>query len=444
MPTAFVTPGTVVRDDTVVGVMSTTTKDSKSVNLKPNLSPGALRGRFGLRICLGVPLLLIMRAFPVFILSIASMNLESVLQSLFPSSNVSTYIYMLLLPHVSWLTFTESFFSIVVLFKKMIIGKFRSGVRSKSAWNDFRYWMMRRIKNDPMFHQAMSPWNSCELLSIKYRLLGAKIGSRVNIDFFEIVEYDLLSVGDDCVFGSGVKIYASDEVEAIPITLANNANVLDHSVLLPGVKVGKEAITGTYTIGPKNHHFPDFSVSTGCQNGEPILLRKRLGDIAGKNSGLPEDERQMVLQARSRHKSTCCWLFFNLWVILCVIVWMPMANFFYLGVVLYWYFTPLSLFWSFMITPLLFHVCDLAHVLVVLAVKWILVGKYKKGNYPYYGLLHYKWTLMMVVHASINGVLVAIEGTFLMNLFHRAMGTYVGKNVCILGIFSEYNSISIR
>ena len=51
---------------------------------------------------------------------------------------------------------------------------------------------------------------------------------------------------------------------------------------------------------------------------------------------------------------------------------------------------------------------------------------------------------MMVVHASINGVLVAIEGTFLMNLFHRAMGTYVGKNVCILGIYFECDSIFIQ
>ena len=40
---------------------------------------------------------------------------------------------------------------------------------------------------------------------------------------------------------------------------------------------------------------------------------------------------------------------------------------------------------------------------------------------------------MMAVQASINGLLTSIEGTYLMNLFHRAMGTYVGRNVCILG-----------
>ena len=433
MPTAFVTPGSIVPDDQIVGVMSTTTKNSKSANLKTNCSQGKLRARFKLRVFLGIPLLLFMRAFPVIALWITCMNMEFALQSLFPSPEFSSFLYMLLLPHVAWLTYTESFFVLVVLIKKAIVGKFKHGVRCNSAWNDFRYWLMKKIKGDPLFQQAMKPWNNCELLSIKYRLLGAKIGSRVNMDYFEIVEYDLLSVGDDCVFGSRVKIYASDELEAIPIIIQDRANVLDETVLLPGVNVGKEAICGTCTIGPKNHNFPDFSVSTGSQNGKPILLRKRLGDIAGENSGVSEDEKQMVLQARSRHESTFCWLIFNMWVVLNVIVWTPMANFFHLGVVFYWYFTPLPMLWSFMITPLLSYVCDIAHVSVALMVKWVLVGKYKKGSYPYYGLLHYKWTLMMIVRASMGVVLEAIQGTYLLNLFLRLMGTYVGKNVCILG-----------
>ena len=40
----------------------------------------------------------------------------------------------------------------------------------------------------------MEPYINTELLSIKYRLLGATIGSRVNIDYFQLVEYDLLTV----------------------------------------------------------------------------------------------------------------------------------------------------------------------------------------------------------------------------------------------------------
>lgn len=259
------------------------------------------------------------------------------------------------------------------------------------------------------------------------------------MDFFEMIEYDLLEVGNDCVFGSRVKLYASDDTEAIPIVLSDNANVLDRSVLMPGVKVGKEAICGTYTIGPKNHEFADFSISTGSRKGEPILLRKRLSGIEGNNSGLSECERQMVLLARSRHKSTLCWLLFNAWVVLSAIIWKPMRSFFYLGVIVFWHCTPMPIYWLIVLTPLAIFICDFLHVCLVLAVKRIVVGRYRKGNYPYYGVLHYKWTLMMAVHSSLDDLLTLIEGTFLMNLFHRAMGTSVARNVCILGR-SSYES----
>ena len=174
MPTAYVTPGTNLYDDQIVGVMSTTTKHSKSANLKPSLSShGLLGSRIGLRVCVGIPLLLLMNALPIFVLSIASTNLQFVLQHLLYSStypDLPDYVLLIALPHLTWITFTESFFSEVVVLKKLVIGKFKRGFRSRSAWNDFRYWMMGRIKRDPLFQQAMSPWNACELLSIKYRL----------------------------------------------------------------------------------------------------------------------------------------------------------------------------------------------------------------------------------------------------------------------------------
>ena len=434
-PTAYVVPGTNLSDDQIVGPLSSTDINIKSANVKPNLTRRLLRSKKEICMCLGVPLLLLMKALPIFILSLVSANLHYLLKTLiglqFPQ--LSEYLFILLLPHVSWFTYTEVFFSIVVIIKKLLIGPFEPGLRSRSAWNDFRYWIMGRINRSGLFQQAMRPWRGSELLSIKYRLLGVKIGSRVDIDFIEMIEHDLLTVGNGCVFASRVKLFASDEQEVIPITIADNGNVLDHTVLMPGVKVGKEAICGGSTIGPKNHKFPDFSVSTGNKNGEPILLRRRFGDIAGKNSGLPEEERQMVVLARSRHKSTLSWLLYNVWVVLCVAIWMPMANFCYLSVILFWHFAPFSLFWSVMITPILWYVCDLVHVCLVVAVKWMVIGSYKKGKYPYYGLLHYKWTLMMLVHDSLDAFLVSIEGTFLMNLFHRAMGASVGKNVCILG-----------
>ena len=80
-------------------------------------------------------------------------------------------------------------------------------------------------------------WSNCELLSIKYRALGAQIGRRVNLDVIEMIDYDLISIGDNCVFGSMVKFYAADDNEALPIQVQDHACVLDNSILMGGVVV---------------------------------------------------------------------------------------------------------------------------------------------------------------------------------------------------------------
>mmetsp|Transcript_32445 Transcript_32445/g.109338 ORF Transcript_32445/g.109338 Transcript_32445/m.109338 type:complete len:92 (+) Transcript_32445:223-498(+) len=75
------------------------------------------------------------------------------------------------------------------------------------------------------------------------------------MDFFDCVEYDLVFIEDEVVFGSCVALIPADEEEDVRITLRQSSNVLDHTVLLGGVTVGKGAVTGSCTFGPKNHFF---------------------------------------------------------------------------------------------------------------------------------------------------------------------------------------------
>ena len=64
----------------------------------------------------------------------------------------------------------------------------------------------------------------------------------MNVDFFDSVEYDLLDIGDEVVFGSCVVLAPSDDAEDLPIRIDDGANVLDHSVLLGGVTVERRAV----------------------------------------------------------------------------------------------------------------------------------------------------------------------------------------------------------
>ena len=91
----------------------------------------------------------------------------------------------------------DSYFLLAVAVKHLIVGEFLEGPRSHSTWDNFRRWLLENIVGNALFKGAMEPWINTELLCQKYRMMGCTIGSKVNIDCFEVVEFDLVTVGDE-------------------------------------------------------------------------------------------------------------------------------------------------------------------------------------------------------------------------------------------------------
>jgi non-ribosomal peptide synthetase-like protein len=70
-----------------------------------------------------------------------------------------------------------------------------------------------------------------------------------------------------------------------------------------------------------------------------------------------------------------------------------------------------------------------AWLLISIAIKWIVIGRYKPGRYPVWGLYYFRWWFVSRFQAlSWSQMFV---GTPLMNLYFRAMGARVGKNCTI-------------
>ena len=60
----------------------------------------------------------------------------------------------------------------------------------------------------------------------------------------DIVEYDLLEVGDDVVFGSRSVILTSSATRSAPVVFEAGSMVADRCVILPGVRLGRGAVLG--------------------------------------------------------------------------------------------------------------------------------------------------------------------------------------------------------
>jgi hypothetical protein len=140
----------------------------------------------------------------------------------------------------------------VLALKKFVIGKFEAGPWAHSQRKVLKRWLMEQLlpgeKLQEVGHLIGSHY---ALMTWVLRQLGAKVGERIywpGSNFEGLVEYDLLEVQDDVVFGSRSAILCADAHEAAPICIAAGANVSDRCVLLPGCTIGRNTVMGSGSL----------------------------------------------------------------------------------------------------------------------------------------------------------------------------------------------------
>eukprot|EP00957_Ditylum_brightwellii_P105086 8009828-Ditylum_brightwellii.AAC.1 len=142
-----------------------------------------------------------------------------------------------------------------IIVKWTVIGKFKEGPRDvTSQWQLLRHWLAATLfSRENMSEVTEIIGRHYELVSILYRLLGAKVGNRVfwpaHLPLFTC-EFDLLEIGDDVVFGSRSVIFCSTVDSCEKVKLCAGANVSDNTVVLPGSIIGKNAVLGSNSVCP--------------------------------------------------------------------------------------------------------------------------------------------------------------------------------------------------
>lgn len=166
-----------------------------------------------------------------------------------------------------------------IFVKRNIIGKFEAGPRDTwSEWELMRHFLAATLFSRKRV-QAIADLvgRHYELVSILYRLLGAKVGKRVFWPGHQPIftgEFDLLEIGDDVVFGSRSTVLFTTKDSCERVTLCAGANVADNCVVLPGSIVGKNAVLGSNSICPEGWYLPENSIWFGSRGCEPTCLDK--------------------------------------------------------------------------------------------------------------------------------------------------------------------------
>jgi non-ribosomal peptide synthetase-like protein len=82
--------------------------------------------------------------------------------------------------------------------------------------------------------------------------------------------------------------------------------------------------------------------------------------------------------------------------------------------------------------------CAILPCLVVLALKWLLIGKVRAGVHPLWSCWCSRWDFLYVAWGVIaSGVLASFEGTLLLPLYLRRMGMKIGKRVVLSEGFTQ-------
>ena len=79
---------------------------------------------------------------------------------------------------------------------------------------------------------------------------------------------------------------------------------------------------------------------------------------------------------------------------------------------------------------------------IPIALKWLVIGRYRAGNYPLWGFYYFRWWLVTTLEAAVPVAYLA--GTPLLNIYLRLMGAKVGPNVHLSSNnFAVYDLLSI-
>lgn len=349
-----------------------------------------------------------------------------------------------------------------ILVKRIIVGKFEEGPRrNDSQWHLLRYWLMSRLcSRQKLAAVGELLGKNYEVVSVMYRLLGAKIGKRVfwpGSNFTFSGEFDLLEIGDDCVFGSRSVIMCSTIDTLEPVRVCAGANIADSCVILPGFTIKKNAVLGSSGIGPYRWTLPESSVWFGSQECEPIQLEKGVLAKEGDNQVVMiGDESTLRPFGRAfcnREANYFVWplplvslMTLLIQVLRGIIHAIPMigtfqlARFYLINGRGYYYGIDYEMWDVFTILFCCYIVCHMVRIGLWLAIdigsKWAIIGRRQPGSFNWDESSYpQRWamytTLTSVRRLGEKSMLEFFHGTSFMTTFFRWKGCTIGESTCL-------------
>ena len=343
--------------------------------------------------------------------------------------------HFLLMTIVIGFSFVVLLTLIITILKWVLLGNIKEG---KYPVNSFFYnkkWFFDQLMKLSL--QVIGTLYTTLYLQFWFKMLGVKMGKRVEISTVEFISPDLLVTGDECFLADSVSIGASHVrdgyIDIAKTYIGNRTFIGNSAVISPNTRLGNNVLVGVLS----KMRTEDLPAKDGTSwFGSPaVFLPKRVVNQDFSSSLTYQPARKLFFQRYAIE-------FFR--VVLPATLFILFASLIanatsYLQV-------EKDLGDLFIVFPFLYIGAGLLGILVTALLKWIIIGRYKPAKKPLWS--NYVWRSELVTGVYENFLVLfflnILTGTPFIKYPLRLLGCKIGKGVCLYTTqITEFDLIKI-
>ena len=330
--------------------------------------------------------------------------------------------------HFLWLTigvgvsFVVLLTAIITILKWMLLGNIKEGKYPIDSIFYYKKWFFDQLMKLSL--QVIGTLYTTLYLQIWFRMLGVKMGKRVEISTVEFISPDLLVTGDECFLADSVSIGAShvrDGYISIAKTYIGNRTFIGNSaVISPDTRLGNDVLVGVLSkMSSENLPAKD---GTSWFGSPAVFLPKRdiNHDFSSERTYKPTRKLITLRYCIEFFRVTLPTTFF---ILLASLITNAVS---YLQV-------ERDLLELLLVFPILYVAASGIAVLITVLLKWIIIGKYKPSKKPLWS--NYVWRSELITGIYENFLVLfflnILTGTPFIKYPLRMLGCKIGKKVCL-------------
>jgi non-ribosomal peptide synthetase-like protein len=346
-------------------------------------------------------------------------------------------IYMLSIPIMAWPTaFVMVLVTVgfIAVCRWIILPRVREGTYSVHSWFYFRKWAVALATEVTL--ETLSSLFATIYMRAWYRLMGAKIGKDAEISTNLSGRYDLVEIGEKCFIADEV-ILGDEEIRngwmyLKRVKTGPRVFVGNSAVVPAGAEIQGDALIGIKSKPPANHLMHSGDTWFGSP---PIKLPVRQTFDGGGMNWTYEAPRwkkfaRACFEAVTISMPTMLFITFGTWAV----------EWFSAAVLEGKYF---EVMWEFMFASV--AIC-LAMTLIVIAIKWITMGRYEPMMKPMWSWWAMRTEAVAVIYWGLAGkvLLDHLRGTPFLPWLMRLFGTKFGRGVFMdMTDITEFDCVSV-